>query len=280
MFEFWPLAQLPYPKIDPVLFEIGPLVIRWYALAYIAGLLLGWRWVLRMNANLPKPLDTKLIDDFVMWVTIGVIVGGRIGHVLFYGASYYLQNPLEVLMVWHGGMSYHGGLLGVMVAMLVFSRRHGLNVFQLSDMISASVPLGLFFGRLANFINGELFGRPTDLPWAMVFPGGGPEPRHPSQLYEAVLEGLIIFLVLNYLAHKHGAMRKPGYITGLFLIGYGAARTLVELARDPTDGYIGPLTMGQALSLPMIIVGGYFVWLAHRNANSEKLSKSHDGKSD
>ncbi len=257
------LAVLTYPEIDPVLFQIGPIAIRWYALAYIAGLIGGWRWVAYLNRRAGTPLAPAQLDDLLFWIAIGVIVGGRVGHVLFYGFTFYLHNPLEALMVWRGGMSFHGGMLGVVVAMIWYARKHGLSVYGVSDLISPGVPIGLFFGRVANFINGELFGRPADVPWAMVFPMGGPAPRHPSQLYEAALEGLVLLALLNVVALKRDGLKRPGELTGLFLIGYAIARSLGEFAREP-DGYIGILTIGQALSLPMLAFGLYLLWRSRR----------------
>ncbi|HYI84888.1 MAG TPA: prolipoprotein diacylglyceryl transferase, partial [Acetobacteraceae bacterium] len=187
---------IPFPAIDPVLVEIGPLVIRWYALAYIAGIVLGWRLARRLVQLPPVAATPEQLDDFVTWVTLGIIIGGRLGYVLFYRPGYYLMNPLEALAVWQGGMSFHGGAAGVILAIILFARRHGLDILTLADRTTAVVPIGLFFGRLANFINGELWGRVSDVPWAMVFPHAGPLPRHPSQIYEAVLEGLVLFTVL------------------------------------------------------------------------------------
>ncbi len=181
------LAVIPFPQIDPVLVQIGPLAIRWYALAYIVGLIAGWRYLLRLNRRRSGALSDGQVDDLLVWVTFGVILGGRIGYVLFYNLPFYLENPLAALQVWQGGMSFHGGLIGVILACFIFARRRGIVFFALMDLMAATTPIGLFLGRLANFVNGELFGRVSDVPWAMVFPHGGPEPRHPSQLYEAAL---------------------------------------------------------------------------------------------
>ena len=262
-----PLASLAFPQIDPILFQVGPLAIRWYALAYIAGLLLGWRYMLVLNARRAKLTTTEVIDDLLVWAIVGVILGGRLGYVLFYNLPHYAANPLAALAVWQGGMAFHGGLLGVTVAMIWFARRRDLELLRLSDLVSCAVPLGLFFGRIANFINGELFGRTTDLPWAFVFPRGGPLPRHPSQLYEAALEGLVLFLILAWLAWRRDASSKPGLLTGVYLCGYALARALVELVRQP-DVQIGLLpfgtTMGQWLSAPMLLGGLYLIWRASR----------------
>jgi phosphatidylglycerol:prolipoprotein diacylglycerol transferase len=260
---------MPFPNIDPVIFEIGPFVLRWYSLAYIIGLMGGWRYMVRLTqrpALWPQgaPAKEADIDDLLLWVTLGTIVGGRLGYVLFYNPGYYLENPMGILAVWQGGMSFHGGMLGVILAVLVFARRRGIPILSLGDMVAVTVPLGLLLGRLANFINGELWGRVTDGPWGIIFPSGGPLPRHPSQLYEAALEGVLLLIILNLLAWKFRAFARPGLLTGLFLIGYGSARALVELAREP-DAHIGFLaggvTMGQLLSVPMIGVGiGFVVW--------------------
>ena len=260
---------IPFPAIDPVLIEIGPFAIRWYALAYIAGLLLGWRYILGLSAQLPGGPDAHAIDDLIVWLTLGIILGGRLGYVLFYKPDYYLANPLEIVQVWRGGMSFHGGLLGVMAAVVLFARRRGLSLWPLSDMVACAAPIGLFFGRIANFINGELWGRPSEAPWAMVFPYGGPEPRHPSQLYEAALEGLVLFVVLLALWRLTGARDRPGFLTGVFFLGYGASRMAVELFREP-DAYLGFLfggvTMGQLLSLPMAALGIWLIARARRAA--------------
>jgi phosphatidylglycerol:prolipoprotein diacylglycerol transferase len=252
------LFAIPFPAIDPVLVEIGPFVIRWYALAYIAGIVLGWRLARRLCALRPVAATPEQVDDFITWVTLGIILGGRLGYVLFYRPGHYLSNPLEIFAVWQGGMSFHGGAAGVILAIVLFARRRGLDMLALADRTTAVVPIGLFFGRLANFINGELWGRATDVPWAMVFPHAGPEPRHPSQLYQAVLEGLVLFVVLRILTHRHLALRRPGLVFGAFLAGYAVARILAERFRmpDPQLGFLfGGTTMGMLLSLPMLLLG-------------------------
>lgn len=257
-----PTLALVFPHIDPIAIEIGPFAVRWYALAYIAGILLGWRYAILLAARPPVFLSREAIDDFIVWVTLGIILGGRLGYVLFYKPLYYLANPLEALYVWQGGMSFHGGLIGVLLAIGLFARRRGIPLMALGDLVAAVTPIGLFFGRLANFINGELFGRPSDVPWAMVFPGGGPWPRHPSQLYEAALEGLVLFLLLACMARRREWRAYPGRIGGLFLAGYAVARIVSEMFREP-DAHLGFLlggvTMGQILSLPMLIVGLYLI---------------------
>ncbi len=258
---------LPFPSIDPVLVEFGPLVIRWYALAYVAGLLLGWRYMLRLAEGEPKVMERQDVDDFLLWATLGIILGGRLGYVLFYNAEYFLSRPLEIFAMWRGGMSFHGGLLGVGAAIVLFSRRRRLNLLGVCDLIALVAPIGLFFGRVANFINGELFGRATDVPWAMVFPRGGPAPRHPSQLYEAALEGLVLFLILLAIDRLTGARARHGLLIGVFLTGYGAFRFFVEFFREP-DAHLGLLvagaTMGQLLSLPLVAFGLYLIAAAVR----------------
>jgi phosphatidylglycerol:prolipoprotein diacylglycerol transferase len=260
---------LSYPAIDPIAIEIGPLAIRWYSLAYIVGLVLGWQYIRLMSRRGLISLDRQQIDDLLFWIAIGVILGGRIGYSLFYKPDYYLANPSEILMVWRGGMSFHGGLLGVVAAMIWFARRNKLPLLTLADTVAATVPVGLFFGRLANFVNGELFGRATDVAWAMRFPGGGILPRHPSQLYEAGLEGLVLFAILAWLVWRAGGLRRPGTVTGVFLVGYAVARGLVELVREP-DAHLGVLniglTMGQVLSLPMLAIGLFLIVRAQRRA--------------
>mgnify|MGYP001363923621 FL=1 len=253
---------IAFPNIDPVLFELGPVVVRWYSLAFIAGLLIGWRYLRRQAVTSPNTVDEHDVDDFLVWATIGVVFGGRLGYVLFYKPGFYFGNPSEILAVWRGGMSFHGGFLGVVIAGLIFVRMRNIPALNFADLLSCVAPIGLFFGRLANFVNGELFGRITDVPWAMVFPRGGPEPRHPSQLYEAVLEGLVLFVLLYLLSRQEPLRRRPGLLTGVFLSGYGGFRIVGETFRQP-DLHLGlltfGLTMGQWLSLPMLGAGFYLI---------------------
>ncbi len=260
------LFVLPYPSIDPIIFEVGPLAIRWYSLAYIGGLLFAWRFMLRLGAQTPDVASREDIDDFLIWATLGVVLGGRIGYVLFYNFDYYSSNPVAALQIWRGGMSFHGGVLGVIVSGLIFVKRRGISPLRFADIVACATPIGLLLGRLANFINGELFGRVSDVPWAMVFPNGGPEARHPSQLYEAMLEGAVLFILLAVLAHRPAIRSRPGMLTGIFLLGYAIARAIVELFRQP-DVHLGVLsaglTMGQWLSLPMIL-GGIFLIVRSR----------------
>jgi phosphatidylglycerol:prolipoprotein diacylglycerol transferase len=261
-----PLFAIPFPAIDPIAIAVGPIAIRWYALAYIVGLLLGWRYCLVLADRPPHLVHRQDIDDFLVWATLGVVLGGRIGYVLFYNSAYYLANPIDALYIWHGGMSFHGGAIGVTLAIWLFGRTRGIPLLAFADIICAAVPIGLFFGRIANFINGELFGRVTDVPWAVVFPAGGPLPRHPSQLYEAVCEGLLLFLLL-LIAERSGARRHPGLLSGLFLAGYAVARMSGELFRQP-DAQLGFLifgaTMGQLLSIPMLLAGIALILWARR----------------
>jgi len=251
---------IPFPEIDPVAIRLGPLAIRWYALSYIAGLTLGWRY-LRWLAERGRHVATALqIDDFLVWMTIGVVLGGRLGYVLFYKPSFYLSDPKQALFLWHGGMSFHGGALGAILALYLFCRQNKLSFLAFGDLLCCVVPLGLFLGRIANFINGELFGRvaDADLPWAMIFPAGGPEPRHPSQLYEAGLEGLALLLLLHGLWRVPALRERQGFLAGVFLAGYGVARGICEFFRQPDDflGFLwGGATMGQLLSLPLIVAG-------------------------
>jgi phosphatidylglycerol:prolipoprotein diacylglycerol transferase len=253
-----------------VLVEIGPFAIRWYALAYIAGIVLGWLLARRTVALLPAAATREQLDDFVTWATLGIILGGRLGYVLFYRPGYYLFHPAEILAVWQGGMSFHGGMLGVAVAMVWFCRRQQLDLLRFTDRIAPVVPVGLLFGRLANFINSELWGRVTDVPWAMVFPTGGPEPRHPSQLYQAFMEGLVLLVVLQVLVHRPAIRARAGLVTGAFLAGYAVARLIGEMFRQP-DAHLGFLaggvTMGQLLSLPMLAAG---IWLMLRTRRAER----------
>lgn len=294
---------IPYPDVDPAIFTLDlggfQFSLRWYALAYIAGLVLGWRIVVRLMrhpalwpANRP-PMTPQQPEELLTWMTLGVVLGGRLGFVLFYSPAYYLAHPLEILAVWSGGMSFHGGMLGVIVALAAWCARSGVPLLQAADAVAVATPVGLFFGRMANFINAELWGRPTDVPWAMRFPMTNPqtgqrdmalltEPRHPSQLYEAGLEGVLLFAVLLWLALSRRWLKWPGAITGAFLAGYGAARVFVENFRqgdaqfittaNPNGQYIrfgdSPdafgLTMGQILSLPMVAAGLLLIMMAAR----------------
>lgn len=257
-----PVHVLPFPNFDPVLIAIGPFAIRWYALAYILGILIGWAYArsLIRSERLwkgPAPMTPADFDDFILWVTLGIVLGGRAGYVLFYNPTYFAAHPLEIFQLWQGGMSFHGGFLGCVAAVLLFAHRSNIPALALGDITCAVAPIGLFLGRIANFVNGELWGRPTDVPWAFIFPDADALPRHPSQLYEAALEGLLLLALLAF-AVRCGALQRRGLVSGLFLLGYGLARIFVEFFRepDPQLGFIwGGLTMGMILSVPMAMAG-------------------------
>lgn len=259
-----PQLAIAFPNIDPVLIAVGPLAIRWYSLSYIVGILLGWWYARKLVSNTSlwgarAPISELDLDDFMLWATIGTVLGGRLGYVFFYSFDTFLAEPASIFRVWEGGMSFHGGFLGVTLAMVLFALKNKVPVWSLFDVISAVVPIGLGLGRLANFINGELWGRASDVPWAVEFPAGGFIARHPSQLYEAALEGVVLLVIIAIAIYRFGILRKPRLATGLFVGGYGVARTVVEFFREP-DAHIGYLagdwlTMGMVLSLPMIIAG-------------------------
>ncbi|WP_200911732.1 prolipoprotein diacylglyceryl transferase [Mesorhizobium sp. 1M-11] len=269
--DLLPLAALSFPNIDPVIFQIGPffgfgpLKVHWYGVAYVVGILFAWWYSKRLITNtrlwpegrLPmKPID---IDDFVVWAAVGIVAGGRLGYVLFYNFPRYFNNPIEIFYLQDGGMSFHGGITGTILAMYLFARSRGIHAWSLFDVVAAGVPVGLGLGRIANFINSELWGRLTTVPWAVEFPNGGPFARHPSQIYEALLEGLVLFLVLRFLTHSRLKLMTPRFISGAFVAGYGLSRIFVEFFRepDPQLGYLfgGWLTMGMVLSAPMVLIG-------------------------
>lgn len=256
------IAVLEYHNIDPDIFRIGPIAVRWYSLAYVLGLLGGWWWMAKYTKLEGTPYTRLQLDEFAFLALLGVILGGRLGYVLFYKPLDYLADPISIFKIWEGGMSFHGGLLGVMLAIWYFTKTRKISIFRFSDYVACTVPIGLFFGRVANFINGELWGAPSDLPWAMKFPSGGDVGRHPSQLYEAALEGLVLFVFLNVLMRRTGARHFPGMIVGTFFLGYGAFRYFIEFVRVP-DEHLGRLwdviSMGQLLSLPMIAFGIYLI---------------------
>jgi phosphatidylglycerol:prolipoprotein diacylglycerol transferase len=277
-----PPASIPFPAIDPVLIRIGPFAIRWYALAYIAGILAGWlyaRAIVRSQRlwEGKAPLSVADYDDFVLWVTLGIILGGRLGYVLFYNPGYFASHPAEIPQLWNGGMSFHGGFLGCVAAAVLFARSRGIPFLSLADVSCAVAPIGLFLGRLANFVNGELWGRVTDVPWAVIFPNAGTMPRHPSQLYEAGLEGPALLIVLALFV-RAGALKRPGMIAGVFALGYGNARFFCEFFRQPDSqlgeaGFLwGGLTMGMLLSLPLMLAGMGFIVVALR---SEPAKQNH-----
>ncbi len=276
-----PLLTIAFPVFDPVAFAIGPFVVRWYALAYIGGIVLGWIYArsLIKNGKLwagPSPITLPQMDDFVLWVTIGIIVGGRTGYVLFYNPAFFIQHPAEIFELWKGGMSFHGGFLGCVAAVMLFAIKNNISILSLGDVVTAVGPIGLFLGRIANFINSELWGRAADptLPWAMIFPNGGPIPRHPSQLYEAALEGIVLFTILAVMI-RMGALKRPGLILGSFISIYGIARIIGEFFRepDPQLGFLwGGLTMGMLLSVPMIIAGAIIIVAAKRRRAAETVA--------
>lgn len=290
-------AAIPFPNLSSEIFSITvfgfDFALRWYAMAYIVGILIGWWIVVRavkaihLWTDSQPPMTPSQVEELLTWVIVGIILGGRLGFVLFYQPAYYLQNPAEILMLWQGGMAFHGGFLGVVLAAYVYCRRNAIPMLSAADAIAIATPPALFLGRVANFVNAELWGRPTDLPWGVIFPGQmaqdcpgieGLCARHPSQLYEALLEGLILGALLIYLAWRRGAFRSPGLLTGLFFAGYGLGRFVVEFVRQADPQFIAPdnpmgfavhiggygLTMGQLLSLPMIIAGAILIALARR----------------
>jgi phosphatidylglycerol---prolipoprotein diacylglyceryl transferase len=258
------IPVLLFPQFDPVIVQLGPFGIRWYALAYIAGLVLGWRLVRRLAAQTPVVASPQQVDDFLTWATLGVVLGGRLGYVLFYQPELYFAHPGMILAVWEGGMSFHGGMLGVAIAIAWFCKRNSIPLLGFADRIAVAAPIGLGFGRIANFINGELWGRPAspDLPWAMIFPRAGDIPRHPSQIYQAILEGAILFAVMILLSRREAVRARAGLLTGIFLCGYAIARIVGELFREP-DAFLGFLafgiTMGQVLSIPMLLAGIFLI---------------------
>lgn len=268
-----PFLAIPFPAFDPIVFSVGPFAIRWYALAYIAGILGAW-WLARRIAENQKlwggrsPIKATDVDDVITWCALGIVVGGRLGYVLFYGKSYFFEHPLEIFVLWHGGMSFHGGFLGTIVALLLYARSKKISMLSMLDLGAIVTPIGLFLGRIANFVNGELWGRVTDVPWAIIFPHAGDLPRHPSQLYEAALEGIVLFAIGIIVAYS-GGLKRPGLIGGLFVGFYGLARVASEQFREPDAqlGYLtGGLTMGTLLSLPMIVVGAIAIVCALRAA--------------
>jgi phosphatidylglycerol---prolipoprotein diacylglyceryl transferase len=276
-----PFLAIDFPNFNPVAVAIGPIVIRWYALAYIVGIVLGWIYAraLIKRERLwggPPPVSLIQFDDFILWVTLGIIIGGRTGEVLFWNFPYYYAHPLEIFQLWNGGMSFHGGYLGCAVAVIAFALSQRISILSLGDLTCAVAPIGIFLGRVANFVNGELWGRVTDdsVPWAVIFPHAGPQPRHPSQLYEAGLEGLLLFIVLAIMV-RMGALKRQGMVLGAFTVVYGCARIVGELFREPdapTGFVFGQVTMGQLLSVPMIIIGLVLIVRAWRLPDRSALN--------
>lgn len=249
---------LPFPNIDPVLLRLGPIEIHWYGLAYVVGLVAGWYYARRLVANRSlwtvPPGEPALLDDLLVWVSVGVIVGGRLGQILLYEPGLYFSEPWRIPMIWQGGMAFHGGVAGAALAVILFARRAGVPVLSYLDVAATVAPIGLFLGRVANFVNGELWGRPTDVPWAFIFPNSDGQPRHASQLYEAALEGVALFVLLFVLT-RLGALKRPGVAAGVFGVGYAVARSIAEVYREPDGIFFGPITYGMAYSLPMVAIG-------------------------
>lgn len=255
--------MLTYPEIDPVAFSIGSFSIRWYGVSYVVGILLAWQMCSFLTIKQKFGFDRKVVDDFIPLATLGIVLGGRLGNALFYHPAYYFSRPWEIFYIWQPGMSFHGGFLGVLLTLILFCRHRRVPFWSLADVLAVGTPIGLFFGRIANFINAELYGRVTDVPWGMVFPTADDFPRHPSQLYEAALEGVLLFFILFGVSMFSRAPQRPGLLSSLFLIGYGATRSFAEFFRDP-DGIVTILnfeiTLGQAYSIPLILVGAFTLW--------------------
>lgn len=276
-----PLALLTYPNIDPVAIEYGPISIKWYGLAYLAGLVLGWLYIRRLIST-PKlwfadkpPMTLERVDDLLLYMTGAVIIGGRLGQVLLYDPDFYFSNPAEIVKVWKGGMSFHGALIAAGLLILLFARQFKVPARSVMDLVCAAAPVGIFFGRIANFINSEHWGRVTTAAVGMVFPNGGPEPRHPSQLYEAVLEGLVMWFIIRFATHRMLALKRPGLVTGIWLVWYAIARATCEIFREPEPDHIlniGPFTAGQVYCLPMLLIGIYMIWSARRSEAPGKAS--------
>lgn len=266
------LFLIPFPIVDPVAFSIGPVDVRWYGLSYMFGLLFAWLYVKYLLRNKAlwrgkPPAGPEIADDILLWSTLGVVIGGRLGNVLFYNPVYFFNHPLEIVQLWRGGMSFHGGLLGVVLANYLYGRAKNLPFLSLGDLGCAAAPLGLFFGRLANFVNQELVGRPADVPWAMIFPDVDNVPRHPSQLYEACFEGLLLFAACRYFTHRRQALTRPGFVSGVFFAGYGIARITGEVFRQYDPEHIlstGILTPGMVYSVPMVLFGAWMMWRSSR----------------
>lgn len=271
-----PLA-ITYPNIDPVAFELGPFSVKWYGLAYMTGLLFGWWYIKRLVSEQrlwrrdTPPFGPLAVDDLLLAITLAVIIGGRLGQVLLYDPGHYLSHPLEILQVWRGGMAFHGALIASALAIWLFARWHKADWRSVADLCCAAVPFGILLGRLANFVNSEHWGRPSSVAWAMIFPNGGNFTRHPSQLYEAALEGLVLLVITRYLTHHVLALKRPGLVAGVWLVWYGLARAFVEVFREPENIHalnLGPFTAGQFYSVPMLLFGAWLIWRAGRDAGT------------
>jgi len=277
------LAALTYPAIDPVAFSIGPVSVKWYGLAYMFGLILAWQYVKRLLAQAQlwrdgtAPFASAVADDLLLWLTLAIVIGGRLGQVLLYDPRYYLANPAEIFKVWKGGMSFHGALIGSALTLLAFAQRFRVSARSAMDLAAAGAPFGMFLGRIANFINSEHWGRETDAAVGMVFPNGGPLPRHPSQLYEAALEGLVMFVVLRFVTHTMLGLKRPGFTAGVYLVWYAIARTICEFFREPEVQHalnLGPFTAGQMYSMPMLLLGLYM--MATANGAADRPARSNE----
>ncbi len=257
------MQSILFPQIDPIIFSVGPLAIRWYALAYVIGIVFGFLFLKKLNRLKPIVLCDNALDDIILFSVLGIVFGGRIGYVFFYDLEKFFFDPKTIFFIWKGGMSFHGGLIGLIFSLFLLSKKHKFNFIRSLDLVSCVAPIGLFFGRIANFINAELYGKITDVPWAVIFPNTSGLPRHPSQIYEALLEGILLFIIMNILVRKNNIRKKEGMLGGIFIASYGACRIFIEFFREPDIqiGYIlNYFTMGQVLSLPMIIIGCYFIF--------------------
>jgi phosphatidylglycerol:prolipoprotein diacylglycerol transferase len=267
------VQALDFPDISPILFSIGPIAIRWYSIAYLLGIFIGWFLICKQIDKKKTVLTREILEDYIFWLVVGIVLGGRFAYVLFYAFDYFIQNPVDIFKVWQGGMSFHGGLIGVIIVSFIFSRKHKIRFLELTDLLAMVAPIGLFFGRIANFINDELWGRVAyDVPWAVKFPNGGGLPRHPSQIYEALLEGVLLFVIIQLLAKNENVYKRKGIISGLFVIFYALFRMFVEQFREPDQqlGFIfGHITMGQILSFPMILIGLLVMYVANKNSKKE-----------
>lgn len=254
------MVGIVFPSIDPVLFSLGPIKLHWYGLAYFVGIILGYKWATYISNYKKLSIDTKHLEDFIPWLVMGILIGGRLGHIFIYDFSYHFSNPLKIFKVWEGGMSFHGGLIGVTISTYLYCKKKQINLWQLGDIMAAATPIGLFLGRITNFINCELYGKITDVSWGVIFPNCGNVPRHPTQIYEALLEGILLWLIVNYVWFYKDWHKTPGRISGLFLLGYGVCRIFVEFFKEPE--YILYLPYGIILSIPMAVLGS--IWMRRK----------------